>query len=50
MLVTYIPPPPKHEPHGKVAFGPISASMTQLHDVKFAVGKANLSGETKLAA
>ena len=49
VLVTDIPPPPKHEPHGKVAFGPISASVTQSHDVKFAVGKANLGGETKLA-
>ncbi len=48
MVVTDIPPPPKHE-HGKVAFGPISASIRQGHDVKFAVGKSNPCGETKLA-
>jgi outer membrane protein OmpA-like peptidoglycan-associated protein len=48
VVVTDIPPPPKHE-HGKVAFGPITASITQGHDVKFAVGKSNLAGETKLA-
>jgi len=48
VVVTDIPPPPKHE-HGTVVFGPMTASVTRTHSVLFARDRTNLAGEDTFA-